>query len=58
MAAERVMKDDGFEGTQPGLDCCIGRLVEDTVFKEFVILSRPCLLHWALYIGLEKPVCY
>ncbi|KAK4810954.1 hypothetical protein QYF61_013362, partial [Mycteria americana] len=39
----------------PLVTACTGRLVEDIVFEEFMILNRPCLLYWAFYLGLEKP---
>lgn len=32
--------------------------VENVIFKETVILNRPCVLCWALYLGFEKLVYY
>lgn len=29
-------------------------LAEDTIAKELMILNRPCLIYWTLYLGLEK----
>lgn len=36
---------------------CIGSLAEHMVFEELVISNRPCLLCWALCLGLEQPTC-
>lgn len=33
-------------------------LAEDIIFQKFVILSRLCLLHGALYLRLGKPACH
>lgn len=30
--------------------CCIGSPVEDIKLEESVILNRPCLLYWNLYL--------
>lgn len=51
-----IAKDCTLDGWAIGYS--VGSLVEDDVFEEeLVILDKPRLLYWALYLGFKKPMC-